>query len=155
MLSIHFHKVRFCDDVSSGAPGYQSIWNPVIIAEYLSSNFSHPSIFKIILLSQLWCYLLLLEALALGFKWVDVHLCHTVTTISARPRNLPAANSHYRCIKPNLLALLTRNCPGTSSRPALIHRAALHSYPSLPSTAPPHAIMLGWTYLKEKLKSTF
>lgn len=83
---------------------------------------------------------------------IDACLYHTVMTTSARSRNL-AADSHYQCINPNLLALLTRNYPGTSSRPALIplHGAVLYSYPSLSSTAPPHAITLGWTYLKEKL----
>lgn len=157
MLSIHFHKVRFREDVSSTGPGNQSTWNHVIIAEYLSSNFSHASIFKIILLSQARHNLFLLGALALGVKWVDVCLYHTVTTTVARSRNLAAADSHHRCIKPNLWALLTRNYPDTSSRAALIPLlgAVLHGHPSLPSTAPPHAITLGWTDLREKLKPPF
>lgn len=49
MLSIHFHKVRFLEDVASRAPGNEST---VITAECLSYNFPCESIFKIVLLSQ-------------------------------------------------------------------------------------------------------
>lgn len=141
MLSIHFHKVRFLEDVSSRAPGNESTWNHVITAEYLSYNFSCESIFKIVLLShQVWCYLLLLVALAFGFKRVDVCLSHTVTITSTRSRNLAAGTNIINASKPNY--------PGTSPRHALIplHGAMPHGYPSLPCTATPHDTTVGCPY---------